>query len=360
MPQFTVEQAVQLAAEQIASRQWNAAQELYRGILTVEPNHPAALYGMGIISNQIGRLDMAIQWLDRAAAASPGAYDVHATLGEVLRRAGMLAPAIVSLQRSLAIKPDYAPAQQSFEAATKEKQQLDAGGSPEHPPEPRLPNDPRRLVVVSGFYSDGSGRAEDFFSVWYDNTIRYSKPFRIYIINGGSVPVNYGDCHWINLAENLGHMSQMQPGQQLGGWSSAVLIGCLLAYHDRADMIYKEQDCLAFGNYVERLYQDLGDKGMVTGSVNTTGEAAGLLSQSLVLTRLDFLLELVARYISLWPSDRQYLTEQKFAEISRSGRVAQTKMGYDRSRPVNYSDPAFYMQKITAEEMGNLRKAGLV
>ena len=140
------------------------------------------------------------------------------------------------------------------------------------------------------------------------------------------------------------------------------MIGCLLAYHERADMLFKEQDCLAFGNYVERLYTELADKGMVAGPMldASAGMGKGLLSVSLMLVRHEYLLEFVARYLSLWPSDREYLPEHKLMEIAKTGRLVESKMGYDRNRPVNYDDAGFHLQKITEEEMAALRGKGLI
>jgi tetratricopeptide (TPR) repeat protein len=354
MTPITVEQANQYAGEHLGAGRWMEAQDLYRKVLAVEPNNAAALHGMGMVSVQIGRLDMAIQWLDRAVAANPSAAEYHRELGEALRRSGLRAPAVGALERALQLNPSDAAARRMLDAAAAEQRRLAAAPLPEAA-------DGRRYVVVTGYYNAGGEEAEKFFRLWYDNTLRYAQPARIFVINAASKSVDYGDCQWINLSENLfHHVLNLPPRQQLGGFSASVMIACLLAYHERADLLFKEQDCLAFGSYVQRLYDEMGGHGMVAGPMLATGPGAGLLSVSLMLIRHEYLLEFVARYLSLWPSDREFLPEHKLMEIAKTGRIVQSRMGYDRNRPVNYEDAGFHMQKITDEEMADLRKRGLI
>jgi Tfp pilus assembly protein PilF len=355
---MTTMQAVQAADEHLGAGRWMDAQEIYRRVLATEPNNGRALHGMGKVSERIGRLDIALQWYDRAVSVEPFAFAYHASLGDALRRSGLLAPAIVSLTKALELKPDDGQIRRNLDEARAEKQRLDA--APLAPPKGE-----RRHVIVTGYFNpggkEGGAEAEKFFPLWYDNTLKYARPHRIYVINAASKPVDYGDCQWINLSENLfHHVRNLAPGQQLGGFSASVMLECLLAYHERSDLLFKEQDCLAFGTYVEKLYEEMGDKGMVAGPLIATGPGAGLLSVSLMLVRHEYLLEFVARYLSLWPSDRDYLPEHKLMEIAKTGRIVQSKMGYDRNRPINFDDAGFHLRKITAEEMGTLRAKGLI
>jgi hypothetical protein len=262
--------------------------------------------------------------------------------------------AIPTLEHALKLKPDDESARRSLEAAQNEKRQLDTMPLPP-------PGTSRKYVIVTGYYDNGDGTAADFFRTWYDNTMRFAKPSRVFVINAASKPVDYGDCQWINFSENLfHHVLNSPPGQQLAGFSASVLIGCMLAYHEKADMLFKEQDCLAFGSYVDKLYEELGDKGMVAGPMLTSGQGVNMIAVSLMLVRHEYLLEFVARYLSLWPSDREFLPEHKLMEIAKTGRIVESKMGYDRNRPIDYDAAAFHLQKITGEEMEKLRGKGLV
>jgi tetratricopeptide (TPR) repeat protein len=271
------------------------AQDLDRRVLVTEPTNGRSLHGKGMVSVMVGRLDAAIQWFDRAVAFEPFAYAYHASLGEALKRSGLLAPAIVSLKKAVELKPDDAQIRRNLVEAVAEKERLDSA-----PLAPR--QEGRRYVVVTGYFTAGGDEAEKFFPVWYENTQKYAKPARIFVINAASKAVEYGECEWVNLSENLfHHVLNMPTGQQLGGFSASVMLGCLLAYHERADLLFKEQDCLAFGNYVQTIYAEMGDKGMVAGPLLASGPGAGLLSVSLMLVRHEYLLEFVARYLSLWP-----------------------------------------------------------
>jgi tetratricopeptide (TPR) repeat protein len=329
------------------------AQDLYRQILRTDPNNVAALGGMSVYAAHTFRPDMPVRWLSHAVQAAPDKADLHADLGEAHYRSGALPRAIASFQRALQLDPRGPGVAEKLQSVIDEQRRLDSGPSPG--------GRASRYVIVTGYFSDGSRAAEDFFRIWYDNTLKYAKPHRIYVINAASKPVDYGDCVWINLSENLGHaLGGMSRRQQLGGWSMALFVGAMLAYLERADFIYKEQDCLAFGDYVERLYTEIGPAGFIAGHINESGQAAGLLGTALMLGKLNFLPEFIARYLSLRASDVDFLQENKMSEIGKSGRLVYSSMGYDRSRPVNLSDPSFYFQKITADELAALRRAGLI
>jgi tetratricopeptide (TPR) repeat protein len=325
-------------------------QESCRQILRADLNNVAALQRMSVYAAQTCRPDMAMRWLIRAVESAPDRADVLADLGDAFCRFGLPARAVGCFQRALELNPHLAGAADKLRIAMEDHRRFDSAPTPG--------GRASRYIIVTGYHSDGSSSApEDFFRLWYDNTIKYAKPHRIYVINAASKPVDYGDCRWINLSENLGHVSGMSRRQQLGGASLSHLLGCMLAYLERADFIYKEQDCLAFGDYIERLYTEIGPAGFITGRTNENGPAAGLLGISLLLGKLAFLPEFIARYASLRSSDVDLVPEFKIAEMTR---LARTQMGYDRSRPFNLRDPGFYVQKLTAEELTTLRGAGLI
>lgn len=209
--------------------------------------------------------------------------------------------------------------------------------------------------------------AANFFPIWYRNNFFKSGARAV---NAIATPClipsfTYEGLWWIQMLENLGHVDSVPRDQQLTGWSASFLMGCMLAYHARADMIYLEQDCLAFGSWVDVLYGEIGNAGMITGHANTSGnsaggDAGGLTAQSLVLVKNAYLLPFVQKYLAIPETDAVICNEDKFDLIGREGQITQTSMGYDRSRPVNFSDSAFYMQQISAAELAELRARGLV
>jgi tetratricopeptide (TPR) repeat protein len=330
--------------------------EAARQILIAEPDNIQALRDLSIYARHTDRPDMSIRWLRQAVASAPDRSDLHADLGDAFRHYGRLPDAIAEFQRAMQFDPKDTATVEKLRSTIKEQRRLDTGP----PPGDRAP----RYLIVTGYFNPPSARqtdAEDFFRLWYDNTLKYAQPHRIYVINAASKPVDYGDCHWINLSHNLGHVfAGMSRRRQLGGWSTSLFIGSMLAYLEGADFVYKEQDCLAFGNYIDRLYTDLGPAGFITGRVNENGPAVGLLGTALMLGKLNFLPEFIARYIGQWPSDVSILPETKMAELAKTERFVQTTMGFDRSRPVDFHQPAFYLQKITSDELSALAQAGLI
>jgi hypothetical protein len=224
-----------------------------------------------------------------------------------------------------------------------------------------------KLTIVTGYYEGGLHAADtsrvnttpqDFFKIWHKNTsiIPHTK---IYVVNAGVTPLGHG-CEWIN-AENLGHARTMNQRQLLGGWSASLITGCLLAYHNQSDLLFKEQDCLAFGPYLERLYEEIGTMGMITGRRNQTGAARGLTAQSLILIRRDFLLDFMHHYLSIKSPDAILNPEHKFDAIEqRTGAVAHTAMGFDRDRPINFDALPFYAQQWSDAELAELVRRGMV
>lgn len=140
-----------------------------------------------------------------------------------------------------------------------------------------------------------------------------------------------------------------------------MLTGCLLAYQEEADMIFKEADCLAFGHWVDRLYTEIGDAGMICGHKNENGDAVGLTANSLCLIKHAFLLDFVREYLSIPEGDAKIDPEAKFDIIAKkTGKIVQTTMGCDRARPLPLGDEAWYAQKFTVDELGTLRAKGLI
>jgi hypothetical protein len=243
-----------------------------------------------------------------------------------------------------------------------------------------MPTFERKFIIVSGYCPPECCTvppAPGFFATWLENTRKAAPLAPIYIIssaierpatnevywyvNGEEHCLLHPPVQWIEV-ENLGHAHRIPKEQQLCGWSACFVTGLLLAYQNNADLVLKESDALAFGPWIDRLYSEIGDKGVITGHPNGPGPAVGLLAQSLVLVRYRYLLEFASRFLAIKGSDGQPATEaeRKFERMAReTGEFAQASFGYDRTRPVNYNDEVFYMQQITAEEMAELKRRGL-
>jgi tetratricopeptide (TPR) repeat protein len=82
------------------------AEQLYRRLLAVDPQHADALHLLGVLLDHSNRSEAAVGFLERAVAA-PGASAVyHYSLGDAYRRTGRLQDAIGAYRRSAARNPN--------------------------------------------------------------------------------------------------------------------------------------------------------------------------------------------------------------------------------------------------------------
>lgn len=84
----------------------DAAETLYRNILTIDPGDPDVLNLLGVLSLQCQKLDDAGQLISKAIKIDPTIAEYHFNLGEVLIHKGDHSAAMDSYKRSLEIKPD--------------------------------------------------------------------------------------------------------------------------------------------------------------------------------------------------------------------------------------------------------------
>ena len=79
-------------------------------MLRKAPDNPNALHLLGVIANDRGKPERAIELISRVLRALPRFADAHMNLGNALRAAGRLADAADSYRRAIALKPDFAAA----------------------------------------------------------------------------------------------------------------------------------------------------------------------------------------------------------------------------------------------------------
>ena len=88
----------------------NKAEEIYRKILAVYPNHPDSLHLLGLIAQQVGRADMAITLISNAIENNPQNPVYYNNLGNVHMDLGRLKQAVSCYQKALQLEPMYAEA----------------------------------------------------------------------------------------------------------------------------------------------------------------------------------------------------------------------------------------------------------
>jgi tetratricopeptide (TPR) repeat protein len=100
--------------------QLQEAEQLYRQVLTLEPNNVDTLHYLGILAHEQGRDDVAREYILRALALKPDSAEANYNLGIVLSALGDRLGAISALGRAAEIKPDFAEAQFKLGNALKE------------------------------------------------------------------------------------------------------------------------------------------------------------------------------------------------------------------------------------------------
>lgn len=219
--------------------------------------------------------------------------------------------------------------------------------------------------IYSGFYRNpnphisntqyGGLGSDQWLNIWYSNTQKFSKNTQINLF-GPDIPSD-DRFLWIRqIADypNLGHVGDYLNGSRQGkwcGWTAGVVFGMMHAYLNNVDFLYKEQDCLWFGEgIVDQLYQDIGNSDIVVGSCKLIGVA-----QSLFLVKRNAIPAIIASLAQ--DDDKDVLPEYKFARLPNHAKLS---FGYDRDRPFNTDDKHWYIQQVSKEELDLLRTEGLI
>ncbi|MCP5448257.1 MAG: tetratricopeptide repeat protein [Chromatiaceae bacterium] len=105
------------------------AEDLYRKILEIDPEHADSLHFLGLAAYQTMRLEPALQMIQHAIAIKPRVAMYHNNLGNVLRQLGHLADAVTSYRRALELDAKSVDALGNLGNALREQGMLDAAAS---------------------------------------------------------------------------------------------------------------------------------------------------------------------------------------------------------------------------------------
>jgi tetratricopeptide (TPR) repeat protein len=86
------------------------AEALYRQILSREARHAGALHFLGVMADQTGHREAALQLIGESIVLRPNWAEAHCNLGNVLRALGRVEEAIKAYQRAIALQPGFAEA----------------------------------------------------------------------------------------------------------------------------------------------------------------------------------------------------------------------------------------------------------
>lgn len=113
----TAERHYALASAYVESRNLTEAAAEFTEAARLKPDSAEAMYGLGVVRQQQGRLDEAIDFYRRAIAGHLQFADAHYNLGRALATQGKADEAIAEYRRGLELRPDDAEAHRSLAAA---------------------------------------------------------------------------------------------------------------------------------------------------------------------------------------------------------------------------------------------------
>src|ERR1700730_7021545 len=96
----TIPEALAVAVQHHQAGRLAAAEQIYRQILAVDPNQPHAIHLLGVIAHQVGRPDVAVEYIERAIQLKGNEGDFHSNLGYALLDQGKLDDAVASYRRA--------------------------------------------------------------------------------------------------------------------------------------------------------------------------------------------------------------------------------------------------------------------
>lgn len=120
----TIAETFRVALRHHQAGELPAAEQIYRQILEVDPNHAEALHLLGIVAYQDGRHEVAVECFGRALTVEPHNAVFHNSLGTAYLALGKPSEAAANSRRALEIKPDYAEAHYNLANALKRQGKL--------------------------------------------------------------------------------------------------------------------------------------------------------------------------------------------------------------------------------------------
>ena len=121
----TIPEALAIAVQHQQGGRLQAAEQIYRQILAAEPNQPDALHLLGVIASQMGRHEVAVEYIERAIRLQGSAAFFHNNLGEAYRALRRNPEAVACYRRALELRPGFAEAHSNLGVALKDQGKLD-------------------------------------------------------------------------------------------------------------------------------------------------------------------------------------------------------------------------------------------
>ena len=121
----TLSETLAMAVQHHQAGRLQAAEQIYRQILAVDPEHVDALHLLGVIAFQMGQHEFAVEYTSRAIALNGTQSAFHSNLGNALQAQEKLEEAVASYRRALELKPDYVVAHYNLGTTFKAQGKLE-------------------------------------------------------------------------------------------------------------------------------------------------------------------------------------------------------------------------------------------
>jgi tetratricopeptide (TPR) repeat protein len=105
----TIQEALIIGSQHHQAGRLAEAEAVYRQILAQIPNQPDSLYRLGLIAQQVGQTQAAMQLVAEAFKIDPAVAEYHGTYGELLQTMGRYDEAVEAYRKALALNNRLAP-----------------------------------------------------------------------------------------------------------------------------------------------------------------------------------------------------------------------------------------------------------
>jgi hypothetical protein len=208
-------------------------------------------------------------------------------------------------------------------------------------------------IIVTEYCADnGEEDKVNFFDTWWDNTMKYTKtdPNNIFVINSDGYYPKDKKGKWIDLCGNLGHVTNNY-NMPFDGYQTAIMMAALMAHISNKDLIFKDQDCLVFGDWISQLYTDAKVQNKLALLGQFKSDPIMSVQNSLVFIKKEFLLEFIfaLQYVTKQQLVKPPLSELKMRFIKENilkDYIGFMSLCYGRDRPINYDDKVFYVSQV--------------
>ena len=120
----TISEALTRAIQYHRSGYLEAAEQIYRQILHLDPKHAEALHLLGVAAHQTGRNAQAVEYIEQALALRPLEAGFHNNLGLAHQALHHLDRAVACYRQALALQPRFPEAYYNLGKALKEQGEL--------------------------------------------------------------------------------------------------------------------------------------------------------------------------------------------------------------------------------------------